>query len=75
MKPASFRKYCCRHDAPRLPIIESRGPQGGRRIGIREEDLEAYIEAMTVRPVGIRPELGAPVLVRKSTQEPPEGLP
>ena len=75
MRPASFRKYCCRHDAPRLPIVESRGPRGGRRIGIREDDLELFIESMTVRPAGIRPEPGAPVLVQKLAQELPEGLP
>ena len=68
MRPASFRKYCCRHDAPRLPIVESRGPRGGRRIGIREDDLETFIESMTIRPAGVIPGPVAPVILRRGPQ-------
>lgn len=65
MAPTTFRRRFCNSKNPGLPIIECRGPRGGRRILIDPVDLEALIESMKVRPAGIRPEPGAAVLVKK----------
>jgi hypothetical protein len=46
----TFRRRFCAHDAPALPIVEHRGPKGVRRVLVRREDVEALLEAMTVRP-------------------------
>lgn len=71
MAPTTFRRRFCNSKNPGLPIIECRGPRGGRRILINPADLEMLIESMTVRPAGIRPERGAAVLVQKSTRDGP----
>ena len=52
MAPLTFRRRFCGHSHPALPIIESRGPRGGRRIFLRRTDVEALIESMTVKPRG-----------------------
>ncbi len=71
MTPRYFRTRFCDHHQPGLPIIESRGATGRRRILLRRSDVEALIESMTVRPAGIRPEKGAAVLVQKATRDGP----
>lgn len=71
LAPITFRRRFCNSQAPRLPIVECRGPRGGRRILVRRSDVEELLESMTVRPPGIRPEPGAVVLVKK----PPRGAP
>jgi len=71
MKANTFRRRFCDPLAPRLPIVECRGPRGVRRILIDPADLEALIESMTVKPAGIRVEPGAAVLLQKATRDGP----
>lgn len=71
MTPRYFRTRFCDHLRPALPIIESRGASGRRRILLRRADVEALIESMTVRPGGIHPEKGAAVLIQKATRDGP----
>ena len=75
MAPKSFRLRYCSHLAPELPIVERRGPRGGRRILVRRADVEALIESMTVRQARIQAEPGAPILVQKSSQAPRKDAP
>lgn len=66
----TFRRRFCDSQAPRLPIIELRGPRGGRRVFVRRADVDALIETMTVRPPAVRQEPGARSLVQKPNEAP-----
>ena len=65
MAPTTFRRRFCGHQHPRLPIIETRGPRGVRRILMKRADVEALIESMTVRPAHVLPGAAGEVLLQK----------
>ena len=50
MALTTFRRRFCDHHALVLPIVEHCGPKGGRRVLLLRQDVEALLEAMTVRP-------------------------